>query len=153
MAIMDVLALFGEDFDLDQEAGSYLFTNQYDLGVAGRDIGVSHNLYLNMVVTEAFTDGGDSATVTFQLRSDDSASINATTSSLHFQTKPFLKTELTLGQKLSFPIPIGLDAEPYERYLGLQAVVATAGFDTGMVTAWLGLEPISGWKAYADASN
>lgn len=153
MAILDNLLYFANNFDLDQEAGSYLFTNQIDLGLAARDIGIGNPLFLNMVVTEAFTDGGDSATLTLQVRSDDSASIHASTSSVHFQSKAFLKEELTLGTKMSFILPPMGDNEPYERYLGLQGVVATAGFDAGMITAWVGLEPISGWKAYADAAN
>ncbi|MCA9340339.1 MAG: hypothetical protein KDA17_05485 [Candidatus Saccharibacteria bacterium] len=152
MAIMDSYTLFGEDFDLDQEAGNYLFTNQIDLGLAGRDIGNGQVLYLNMTVTEAFTDGGDSATLNLQLRSDDSASIHATTSSLHFETGAMLKAVLTLGAQFSFPIPLN-NVVPYERYLGLQAVVATAGFDAGMITAGIADIPIGGWKAYPEGAN
>lgn len=151
MAIMDELTMFGENFDLDQETGTYLFTNQIDLGVAGRDPGNGQPLYLNMVVTEAFTDGGDSATLNIRLRSDDSDSIHATTSSGHFETGTMLKAVLTLGAKFSFPIPLQ-NVVPYERYLGLQGVVGTAGFDTGMITAWLSPDPI-GWKAYAEGDN
>lgn len=152
MAIMDERVLFAENFDLDQEAGTYLFTNQYDLAVDARDLGNGQMLYLNMVVTEAFTDGGDSATLTLNLRSDDSATIHATTSSLHFSTGAMLKAPLVAGAQMSFPVPPN-NIVPYERYLGLQAVVATAGFDSGMITAWLGLEPIGTWKAWPDGQN
>lgn len=151
MAIMDELTTFGESFDLDQETGTYLFTNQIDLGVAGRDPGNGAPVYLNMVVTEEFTDGGDSATLNIRLRSDDSATIHASTSSGHFETGTMLKAVLTLGAKFSFPIPLE-NVVPYERYLGLQAVVGTAGFDSGMITAWLSPDPI-GWKAYAEGDN
>lgn len=151
MAIQDAFLLFGENYDLDQEAGSYLLTNQIDLGAAGNDPGNGEPVYLNVVVTEAFTDGGDAATLTLQLRSDDSATIHASTSSLHFQTGTILKAALTLGAKMSFPIPLN-NVTPYERYLGVQAVIATAGFDTGMITAWLSHEPI-GWKAYPDGAH
>lgn len=152
MAIIDSLIEFGENFDLDQEAGNYLFTNTYDLGLAGRDIGNGQPLYLNIAVTEAFTDGGDSATLTLQLRSDDSTSIHASTSSLHFQTGAMLKEALVLGAQMSFPIPLE-GVVPYEQYLGLQAVVATAGFDSGMITAWLSHEPTGGWKALPEGQN
>jgi hypothetical protein len=147
--ILDERLEFGENFDLDQETGSYLFTNQIDLGLAGRDIGNGKTLYLVCVVTEAFTDGGDSATLTLQVRSDDSAAIHASTSSLHVQTKAMLKTELTIGTTIIIPLPPN-NNEAYERYLGLQAVVATAGFDDGMITAGLTTDP-SSWKHYADA--
>lgn len=150
MSIMDARTLFGEDFDLDQETGTYLLTNQIDLGAAGEDPGNGQTVYLNVVVTEAFTDGGDSATLQLRLRSDDSASIHATTSTGHFETPTFLKAALALGATFSFPIPVSGTA--YERYLGLQAVVGTAGFDAGTITAWLSPDPI-GWKAYPDAVN
>lgn len=150
MAIMDSRTLFAENFDLDQETGTYLFTNQIDLGAAGRDPGNGQPVYLNVVVEETFTDGGDSATLQLRLASDDSASIHASTSTGHLLTAPMLKALLVAGNKFSFPIPVqGL---AYERYLGLQAIVATAGFDAGELTAWLSLDPI-GWKAYPEGSN
>lgn len=150
MAIMDSRTLFGEDFDLDQEAGTYLLTNQIDLGTAGRDPGNGQPVYLNVVVTETFTDGGDSATLQLRLASDDSASIHATTSTGHLLTAPMLKALLVAGNRFSFPIPV--EGLAYERFLGLQAIIATAGFDAGMITAWLSLDPI-GWKAHPDANN
>lgn len=151
MAIMDRLTTFVDNMDLDQEIGNYLATNQIDLGAAGMDPGNGAPVYLNVVVEEAFTDGGDAATLVLQLRSDDSATIHASTSSLHFATGAMLKAVLTRGAKFSFPIPIN-PSIPYERYLGLQAVVGTAGFDAGEITAWLSPDPIV-WAAYPDASN
>lgn len=151
MAIQDARTLFAENFDLDQETGTYLFTNQIDLGAAGRDPGNGQVVYLNMVVEETFTDGGDSATLNIRLRSDDSAAIHASTSSAHFETGTMLKAALVAGNKFSFAIPLA-NVVPYERYLGLQAVVGTAGFDAGEITAWLGLEPL-GWKAYPEGDN
>lgn len=150
MAIIDTLTMFGENFDLQQETGTYLFTSQIDLGVAGRDPGNGQPVFLNAVVTETFTDGGDSATLQFRLASDDSASIHATTSTAHFLSGTMLKAALVAGNTFSFPIPVSGVA--YERFLGLQGLVATAGFDAGMVTAWLGIDPI-GWKTYPDATN
>lgn len=149
MAIIDSRTLFGENFDLDQEAGTYLFTNQIDLSVA-RDIGNGKVVYLCAIVTEAFTDGGDAATLTLRLRSDDSATIHATSSTGHFASDAMLKAALTLGARFVWAIP--LEGNAYERYLGLQAVVGTAGFDSGMITAWLSLDPPK-WAAYADAVN
>jgi len=149
--ILDELLEFGENFDLDQETGTYLFTNQIDLGVADLDIGNGQPIYLYMTVTEAFTDGGDSATLTLNLRSDDTATIHATTSSLHFTTGTILKAPLVVGARFCFAVPME-NLVPYERYLGLQAVVGTAGFDTGMITAGLTLDP-AGWQAYPDATN
>lgn len=150
MAIMDARTIIGEDYDLDQETGTYLFTNQIDLGAAGQDPGNGQPVYLNMVVTEAFTDGGDAATLELRLVSDDTASIHASTSTIHLKTHAFLKAALAIGTKFSYPIPV--QGTEYERYLGINAVVGTAGFDAGMITAWLSLDPI-GWQAHPDATN
>lgn len=151
MAIMDKRTLFAENFDLDQETGTYLLTNQIDLGAAGRNPGNGHPVYLNVVVDETFTDGGDSATLNLRVRSDDSATIHATTSTGHFETGTMLKAVLTAGNKMSFVLPA--NQFDYERYLGVQAVVGTAGFDAGEITVWLGLDPIANWEAFPDASN
>lgn len=148
MAIMDSRTLVCENFDLDQEPGTFLATNQIDLGAAGEDIGNGQVVYLNIVVEETFTDGGDSATLEIRLVSDDSASIHASTSTLHFSSGTFLKAALTAGTKMSFQIPVS--GKEYERYLGINFVVATAGFDAGEITAWLSLDPI-GWQAFPDA--
>jgi len=150
MAIMDKRTLFAENFDLDQETGTFLFTNQIDLGVAGRDPGNGQVVYLCLSVDETFTDGGDAATLQFRLASDDTAATHATTSTGHLLSAPILKAALVAGNKFAFTLPVSGTA--YERYLGLQAIVATAGFDAGEITAWLSLDPI-GWKAYADATN
>lgn len=150
MAIMDKRTIFAENFDLDQEIGTYLLTNQIDLGAAGADPGQGQPVYLNVSVDETFTDGGDSATLQLALVSDDTASIHATTRTVHFFSRTILKAALVAGNKFSFPIPA--QGTVYERYLGVQALVATAGFDSGEITVWLSLDPI-GWKAYPDAAN
>lgn len=150
MAIMDSRTLFAENFDLDQETGTYLLTNQIDLAIAGADPGQGQPVYLNVVVEETFTDGGDSATLQLRLASDDSATIHASTSTGHLLTAPMLKALLVAGNKFSFTLPA--QGVAYERYLGLQAIVATAGFDAGEITAWLSLDPI-GWKAYPEGDN
>lgn len=150
MAIIDERNLFAENFDLDQETGTYLLTNQIDLGGAGRDPGNGQSLYLNIVVTEDFTDGGDSATLQFRVASDDSAAIHATTSTGHLLSAPMLKAALPVGATFSYTLPV--EGVEYERFLGVQAIVGTAGFDSGMVTAWLSTVPL-GWKTYPDAQN
>lgn len=150
MAIMDKRTTFAENFDLDQEAGTYLLTNQIDLGAAGQDPGNGQVVYVNVSVDETFTDGGDSATLQLLIVSDNTATIHATTRTVHLQTPTILKAALVAGNKFSFALPI--QGTAYERYLGMQAIVATAGFDAGEVTAWLSPDPI-GWKAHPDATN
>ena len=151
MAIIDSRVEFGVNQDLSQVAGTYLFTNQYDIGKAGIDIGSGEVLYLNLVVTEAFASGG-AATVNFRLRSDDTAAIADSASSGHLESGAIPIASLTLGTQLSFPIPLA-NAVPFERYLGLQAVIAAATTTAGTVTAWIGESQIGGWKAYEEGIN
>lgn len=147
--ILDERLEFCESYDLDQEAGTYLATNQVDLGSAPtlKNIGNGQPVYLYAVVTEAFTDGGDSATLNIRLVSDDTASIHASTSTIHFDSGAMLKAALPLGKKFCWTLPSNAT---YERYLGINFIVATAGFDTGMITAGLTLDP-TGWEALPDA--
>ena len=148
--IVDKLTEFGEDFDIAEAAGTLLFTNQIDLGAAGRDIGAGQQVFLCIFITETVSTGS-SPTVNFRLRSDDSAAIHASTSSAHFETGAIAAASLTAGTKLDFALPHA-GGVPYERYLGLQAVIATATTTTGKASAFLSLDP-SGWKAYSDATN
>ena len=149
MAVTDSLTLFGDASDIGQVAGTYLMANQVDLGEAGRDPGNGEVVYLNIVVTEAVTSAG-AATVEFRLRSDDTATIHDTTSTGHFSSGAMAYTILTLGKTFSFPIPV--EGVAYERYLGVQTLIAAATTTAGAVDAWLSPTPI-GWKAKADASN
>lgn len=148
MAWIDELTKFGENFDLDQETGTFLLTNQIDLGGAGMDPGNGRPVYLNVVVEETFTDGGDAATLELVVCSDDTASIHATTRTVHLSSGTFLKAALTAGKRFSFPLPVS--GRAYERYLGVQAIVGTAGFDAGEITAWLSPDPLADVKSYPD---
>ena len=147
--IIDKLLEICDDFDLDQEPGTSLATNQLDTGSAPtlKNIGNGEPLYLCAVVTEAFTDGGDSATLTIRLVSDDTVSIHASTSTIHIDSGAKLKAALTLGTKFCWPLPVD---NTYERYLGINFVVGTAGFDAGMITAFITADPV-GWVALPDA--
>lgn len=149
MAIMDSRLVFGESFDLDQETGTYLMTNQID-ATNVRDLGNGQPVYFCVNVVEAFTDGGDAATLTIRLCSDDSASVHASTSSVHFQSAALLKAALAIGKKFVWVLPI--EGVAYEQFLGVNCDVGTAGFDTGMIDAYLTTDP-SVWKAYADGAN
>jgi len=148
--IVDKLTEFGDDFSLAAVASTLLFTNQIDLGAAGVDPGAGQPVYLCIHITEAVSTGS-SPTINFRLRSDDTASIHATTSSAHFETGAIAAASLTAGTKLVFALP-QTNAVAYERYLGLQAVIATATTTTGKASAFLSLDP-TGWKPYADAAN
>jgi len=131
-------------------AGSYLLGDQIDLGQAGRNIGHGAEglLYLVAQVSTAATSGG-SATLQLQLRSDDSASINVSTGSLHASSAVFPVASLTAGRVLWVtPIP----SEDLERYLGIVQVTGTAAFTAGNVDVFLTPNP-QRWKAHADEDS
>lgn len=162
MAVMDKYNEFADEYDIASPgtAGTVLLTNQIDLGANARDIGVGKTPYLVIAVgaTEIIT-GGSAGTLTFRLVSDDTASIHATTCSIHYVSKPFVTddanaNELEVGSILvCVPLPAGGGAEPYERYLGVQAIIATTTITAGTLNAYLTYDPPTQWKAYADATN
>jgi len=158
MAIMDSRVQFNTDgtpFDCDLENGAtpVALPNSIDLGVTGRDPGQGEPVYLNIVVTETFTDGGDAATLSLAVRSDSVEDVHVTTSTGHLVTPPMLKAALVAGNTFSYVLPQGSQGNTYERYLGVIATVATAGFDAGQIEVWLGDDPVSNRKVYADATN
>lgn len=158
--ILDKRLTFAEDFDLTEAAGTYLLTNQVDLGAAGLDIGNGQPLYLVLIITggdDGVITGGTAGTLQFALVSDDTASIHATTRSVHLLTKEFVTddatpNELHKGDILVYAVP-SEGVEAYERYLGVQAIVGTTTITEGTVSAYLTLDPPPAWKAYADAVN
>lgn len=159
--IKDNRLTFGTDFSVAQAAGTYLFTNQIDLGQAGLDIGNGQPLYLVLVCTggnDGIITGGSAGTIQFALVSDDSETIHASTRSVHLLTKAFVTDDAIPNEihdgDIFFVGAIPTEGvEPYERYLGLQAIVATTTITEGTVSAYLTLDPPAKWKSYPDANN
>ncbi len=146
---LDLALKFAMAFDVAEVVGTYLLTNQIDLGIAGRDPGNGQPLWLVIQVDEAITSGG-AATIQFRLASDDSATIHDTSSTEHLLTETFSVAQLAQGAQFPFALPIsGLE---YEQFLGVQAIIAGATVTGGAISAFLTLDP-PGWKAYPDAQN
>lgn len=147
--ILDELTEFADNLDISATAGTALLGDIIDLTI-GRDIGQGQPVYLVIQVTVAFV--GATATVDFRLRSDSIEAINATTSTAHLSTGPIPIATLVIGYRAVIPIPPQGDA--YERYLGLQAVTATATTTAGSINAFLTTEPsVVPTTSYADAAN
>jgi len=157
--IRDSLLTFGTDVDVSQSAGTYNFTDVVDTSVV-RDIGQGHPLWLVVVVTggaDGVITGGAAGTIQFQIVSDDSGTISTTTQSVHLQSPAFVTDDAALNDldqgDVAWCVPLPPETqEPYERYLGLQFVVATTTTTEGTVSAFLTSDP-TGWKAYPDAQN
>jgi hypothetical protein len=129
--------------------GRALVGDVIDLGATSQDIGNGEPLYLVIQVDTAVTSGG-SATVSFELASDASASIATDgTATVHFATSAIAKASLTAGVVVA---AVALPNGTYERYLGILQNVGTAALTAGKVNAFL-THDISKWTAYADATN
>lgn len=109
-------------------------------------------LYVVILVTTAVTSGG-SATVNFQLVSDAQDPVATDgTETLHASSGPIPVANLTAGARIVMAIPPESSVAPYERYLGLQSVVATAALTAGAVTAFISTTlPTGAFRFYPSA--
>jgi len=122
-----------------------------DLGTPGSD---ASGMQIVFQVTEAFTSGG-AATVAFQVASDASAAIAVDGSqSVHVRSKVFSMAELALGAEVVLNVVPESTAEPYELFLGVQAVKAGgAALTAGKVNAFLTRDTGRRGKVYASPSQ
>lgn len=127
--------------------GRALVGDVIDLGGTADDIGNGGPVYLVIQIDTAVTSAG-SATVSFELASDASASIATDGSAtVHFATAAIPKATLVAGyMAAAVVLPMGT----YERYLGILANVGTAALTAGKVNAFL-TDDVSKWVATPDA--
>jgi hypothetical protein len=123
-------------------AGSYLIGDVVDLSVA-RDLGGDMALYLVVTVGTTATSGG-SATGTFNLVTDDNASLSSPTTVVSSRAWPV--ASMTAGTTL-MAVQLPMEGTAYERYIGIQQVTGTAAFTAGTVNAFL-VDDVARWKAY-----
>lgn len=154
--IIDSTLEFADAVSVAGSTGTNLIGSQVDTSVV-RDIGQGQPVYLVLTVATTIVTGGVAGTIAFQLASDAAAAIATDgTQSIHFVTDTFVTDDT--GEELQAGEVIGVYMLPanmlhaYERYLGIQAVVATAATTAGAINAFLTIDPY-GWKAYADATN
>lgn len=138
----DALAVFGN-------TGSALVGDVIDLTIANRRLGSNVPLFLVIQVTTPFATA-TSATVSFELASDDSGTIHVVTGSKHVRTAAFGTAQLTAGKQIIVPLPAGLP--DYERYLGLIVVTAGAATTAGAINAFLTNDAYD-WKAMPEGGN
>lgn len=162
MAILDKLLEIADEYNIADPgtAGTVLLPNQIPLSVA-RDIGNGQPVYLVIAVgsTEIIT-GGSAGSLAFRLVSDDTAAIHATTCSKHMETQAFVTDDAAANDaalsagKILYCGALPLDGgEPYETFLGVQAVIATTTITEGTLNVWLSLTPVHSPRSYPDAVN
>ena len=145
--IMDSLLEFADSQSIAATASTILSTNVVNLQEA-RDMGNGQPLYLVIQIDTAVV--GSSSTINFRLRSDSTAAIHATTSTSHIETGAIAEAVLVAGYQVVIPLPI--EGNAYEQYIGVQAIIGTATTSAGAYSSFLTYDPI-GWKSYADATN
>lgn len=148
--ILDRLAEFCDATAVPLATGTKALGSNLDLGATVRDIGQGQPVYLVITVDTAFTSGG-SATVQFQLVSDaQDPPAGDGTETIHIETQDFPVATLVQGYQIAHPLPMGdLD---YERYIGVQAIVATAALTAGKINAFLTCEP-GIYRTYPEGTN
>lgn len=145
MSAIDNKLLLSEDVALPATATTEYSTNEIDFG-AGKDafgavkaspnIGYGTPVYLNFVMTAAAASAGGG---TLAVNIVHGASTAPTTLLLQIATGLAAAT-LVSGYKRSVAIPA---APATLRFLRLQLVTTTAGFESGTYEAWLSEAPIA----------
>ncbi len=138
---MDAQNLFtATAMDLTETNGTIVYGDQtIDLG-STKDPGGGRPIYLVIVVDTAFTSSSSTATVVFALVDEADVDVCDSGSTEILQTDPLVVTRLPLGKVIVIPVPAGLITQ---RYLGFRGKVGTDTIDTGTVTAFLALDPLS----------
>lgn len=135
-------------------AGTYLIGSQIDLSEA-RDVGNGDELYLVVTVATGIEVAASTGTVAFKLASDSTAAIDTSTSTVHYTSPEFATsttsdtTTLAAGTVL-FAVPLPIEGNAYERFLGILQVTGTTAISAGAINAFLTAD-VQKWKAYADA--
>lgn len=167
--ILDSFAEFADAVSVAAAAGTALIGSQVDLSEIGPDIGAGTPVYLMIGVDTAIITGGSAGTVQFALVSDATAAISTTTSTVHALSPVYLTDDtptIPIGTWVwATAIPQGIASwgatgaeagettNTYERFLGILCITGTTTTTAGKINAFLTVDPIVGWKAYADASN
>jgi len=128
--------------------GRALIGSQIDTGSVQRDIAEGTPVELVITVHTTFTSDG-SATVSFEVASDDSAAIATDASATeHIVTQAFPVASLVAGFEV-WRGPLPKEGPAYERYLGILQNVGTAALTAGKLNAFLvGPNGSSKWKPY-----
>lgn len=110
-------------------------------------------IYLVICVTASIL-AASAGTLVFRLVSDAVDPPDVSSATVHFTSPTYVtdidaNNSLDIGHILVFALP---REKRYERYLGLQAIAATANTTAGSVKAFLS-DDARTWAAYADAIN
>lgn len=131
-------------------AGTYNIGDVIDTRATSIDPNVTKDhegsdLYLVIQVDTTATSGG-AATGQFRLVSDDTATPDTATATIHYTGPAIPVATLVAGYRYC---AVRLPSGSYERYIGVQQITGTAAFTAGKINAFLTADPAL-YRAYAD---
>lgn len=119
-------------------------TNTIDLSQA-RDVGAGETLFARFYVDTAVTAAG-AATVRFEVITSASADLSSPT--VIGASGDIGKASLTLGARVSVPVPANLITPLGQRYLGVRYTVSTGPLTAGTFTAFITTADDNAQKSY-----
>jgi hypothetical protein len=151
--ILDNTLEFADAVSVAASAGTANIGDVIDLSVA-RDVGNGEPMYLVISVDTEIITGGSAGTIAFQLVSDSTDTIATNgTQTVHFKSRDFVTDDAAANDAAlsagAFPVIVALpmEGQAYERYLAVQAVIATTTVTAGKINAFL-THDVSKWKSY-----
>lgn len=154
--IMDERTEFADAASVAGAAGTALIGDQIPLTDL-RDVGNGQPIYLVLTCSTSIITAGTAGTISFQLVSDETASIATNGSAtVHYDTGDFVTddaalNDLNAGDVIAC-VALPLEGNEYEEFLGILATVGTTAVSAGAINAFLTLDP-KGWKAYPEGAN
>lgn len=153
--ILDARNEFCDNVSAALTAGTWTNVgNQIPLGVA-RDIGSGEPLYLVVAVgSTGIKVGALTGTFEVRLASDDSATIHASTSTVHIVSAA-VATSTTSDAGVLAPgtvllaVALPMEGSAYEEYIGVQAKATSENTTAGTINAFL-THDVAKWVPYAD---
>lgn len=145
---------FADAVSVANAAGIDLIGDVVDTGGDGRE-GSGEDLYVVIQVSTEVITGGSAGTIVFQVVSDAQEAIAADGSeTVHAQSAALVTDGTDANDALlkagQYPLVIQLPRGTYERYLGIQTVIATETVTAGAINAFLTPTPPD-WAALPDA--
>lgn len=151
--ILDNTLEFADAVSVAAGAGTANIGDVIDLTKA-RDVGNGEPLYLVISVDTEIITGGSAGTIKFQLVSDGTDTIATDGSqTIHYASRLFVTDDAAANDAAlsagATPVVVALpqEGQVYERYLAVQAVIATTTVTAGKINAFL-THDVSNWKAY-----
>lgn len=151
--ILDERLEFADAVSVAAAAGTHNIGDVIDLSVA-RDVGNGEPVYLVITVDTEIITGGSAGTIKFQLVSDGTDTIATDGSAtIHYASRLFVTDDAGANDAAlsagAVPVVVALpqEGQVYERYLAVQAVIATTTTTAGKINAFL-THDVANWKAY-----